>query len=69
MRGIPVHHDELKKPHTVWFTGTAWKWLQLSAKESNTSVGELLESWGREKMDTTPIFPVSEFHPGARTLE
>ncbi|WP_293092937.1 hypothetical protein [Moorena sp. SIOASIH] len=53
MRGVPVHHEELKKPHTVWFTGSAWKWLQLSAKESNTSVGELLENWVREKMDTT----------------
>ncbi|EGJ33861.1 MULTISPECIES: hypothetical protein [Moorena] len=43
MRGVPVHHDELKKPHTVWLTGTTWKWLQLSARESNTSVGELVE--------------------------
>ncbi|NEO96421.1 MAG: hypothetical protein F6K56_42355 [Moorea sp. SIO3G5] len=51
MRGVPVHHDELKKPHTVWLTGAAWKWLQLSAKESNTSVGEFVENWIRSQMN------------------
>ncbi|NEQ11765.1 MAG: hypothetical protein F6K37_39635 [Moorea sp. SIO4E2] len=51
MRGVPVHHDELKKPHTVWLTGTTWRWLQLSAKDSNTSVGEFLEKLVRSEID------------------
>ncbi|WP_293027304.1 MULTISPECIES: hypothetical protein [unclassified Moorena] len=51
-------------------TDTAWKWLQLSAKESGTSVGEFIERWVRSQIeDTTPIFPVSVFHPGDDTLE
>ncbi|NEO01356.1 MAG: hypothetical protein F6K50_39950 [Moorea sp. SIO3I7] len=70
MRGIPVHYDELKKTHSIMLTDTVWKWLQLSAKESGTSVGEYIERWARNQIeDTTPIFPVSVFHPGARTLE
>ncbi|AOX02883.1 hypothetical protein BJP34_28650 [Moorena producens PAL-8-15-08-1] len=70
MRGIPVYYNELKKPHTIMFTDTVWKWLQLSAKDSNTSVGELIERWVRSQIeDTTPIFPVSVFHPGDETLE
>ena len=70
MRGVPVLYDELKKPHTIMFTDSVWKWLQLSAKESGTSVGEFIERWARNQIeDTTPIFPVSLFHPGDETLE
>uniref|UniRef100_A0A1D9GBP1 Uncharacterized protein n=1 Tax=Moorena producens (strain JHB) TaxID=1454205 RepID=A0A1D9GBP1_MOOP1 len=43
MRGVPVDHEELKKPHTIWLTGTTWKGFQLSAKDSSTSVVELVE--------------------------
>ncbi|WP_293080415.1 hypothetical protein [Moorena sp. SIO3H5] len=50
------------------FTDSVWKWLQLSAKDSNTSVGEFIERWARSQIeDTTPIFPVSVFHPGDET--
>ncbi|NEO03280.1 MAG: hypothetical protein F6K50_50610 [Moorea sp. SIO3I7] len=51
MRGIPVYYDELKKQHGVFLTDTAWKWLQLSAKDSGTSVGEFLERWIRSEID------------------
>ncbi len=69
MRGIPVYYNELKKTHTIMFTDTVWKWLQLSAKDSNTSVGEFIERWVRSQIeDTTPIFPVSVFHPGDARL-
>ncbi len=68
MRGIPVHYDELKKTHGIMLTDTVWRWLQLSAKESGTSVGEFIERWVISKIeDTTPIFPVSVFHPGDET--
>ncbi|WP_293113293.1 hypothetical protein [Moorena sp. SIO4G3] len=70
MRGIPVLHDELKKPHNIMLTGSSWKWLQLSAKEAGISAGEYVERWIRSQIkDTTPIFPVSVFHPGDETLE
>ncbi|NEO36666.1 MAG: hypothetical protein F6J90_10160 [Moorea sp. SIOASIH] len=70
LRGVPVHYNELKKTHGIMLTDTAWKWLQLSAKESGTSVGEFIERWVRSQIeDTTPIFPVSVFHPGDDTLE
>ncbi|EGJ33682.1 MULTISPECIES: hypothetical protein [Moorena] len=51
MRGIPVYYDELKKQHGVFLTDTAWKWLQLSAKDSGSSVGEFLERWIRSEID------------------
>ncbi|NEO44288.1 MAG: hypothetical protein F6K55_09200 [Moorea sp. SIO4A3] len=70
MRGIPVHYDELKKTNGIMLTDTVWEWLQLSAKDSGTSVGEYIERWVRSQMeDTTPIFPVSVFHTGDETLE
>jgi len=50
MRGIPVYYDELKKQHGILLTDTAWKWLQLSAKDSGTSVGEFLERWIRSQI-------------------
>ncbi|WP_229424175.1 hypothetical protein [Moorena producens] len=51
-------------------TGSSWKWLQLSAKEAGISAGEYVERWIRSQIkDTTPIFPVSVFHPGDETLE
>lgn len=53
MRGIPVHYNELKKQHGIFLTDTAWKWLQLSAKDSGTSVGEFLERWIRSEIDKT----------------
>ncbi|OLT63060.1 hypothetical protein BJP37_02050 [Moorena bouillonii PNG] len=53
MRGIPVYYDEIKKPHTIMFTDTVWKWLQLSAKDSNTSAGELIERWVRSQIEDT----------------
>ncbi|AOX02534.1 hypothetical protein BJP34_26585 [Moorena producens PAL-8-15-08-1] len=51
MRGVPVHYDEIKKPHTVMLTDTAWKELRISAKESGISVGELIERWARSQID------------------
>ncbi|NEO96740.1 MAG: hypothetical protein F6K56_44200 [Moorea sp. SIO3G5] len=51
MRGVPVHYDELKKTHTIMLTDTVWKWLQASAKESETSVGEFIERWARSQFD------------------
>ncbi|NEO50935.1 MAG: hypothetical protein F6K55_45420 [Moorea sp. SIO4A3] len=51
MRGIPVHYDELKKQHGIFLTDTAWRWLQLSAKDSETSVGEFLERWIRSEIN------------------
>ncbi|NER86831.1 hypothetical protein [Moorena sp. SIO3A2] len=53
MKGVPVYYDELKKPHTIMFTDSVWKWLQLSAKDSNTSVGEFLERWVRSQIEDT----------------
>ncbi|WP_229414676.1 MULTISPECIES: hypothetical protein [Moorena] len=53
MRGVPVYYDELKKPHTIMFTDSVWKWLQLSAKDSNTSVGEFIERWARSQIEDT----------------
>ncbi|NEO96521.1 MAG: hypothetical protein F6K56_42960 [Moorea sp. SIO3G5] len=53
MRGIPVHYDELKKQHGIWLTDTAWKWLQLSAKDSGKSIGEFLEDWIRSEIGKT----------------
>ncbi|NEO42473.1 MAG: hypothetical protein F6J90_41610 [Moorea sp. SIOASIH] len=51
MRGVPVHYDELKKPHTIMLTDSVWRWLQISAKESGVSVGEFIERWGRSQFD------------------
>ncbi|NEO92722.1 MAG: hypothetical protein F6K56_21770 [Moorea sp. SIO3G5] len=53
MRGVPVYYDELKKPHTIMLTDSVWKWLQLSAKDSNTSAGELIERWARTQIEDT----------------
>ncbi|NEO79931.1 MAG: hypothetical protein F6J99_28330 [Moorea sp. SIO4G3] len=53
MRGIPVHYNELKKTHGIMLTDTVWKWLQLSAKESGTSVGEFIERWVRRQIEDT----------------
>ncbi|WP_424094522.1 hypothetical protein [Moorena producens] len=53
MKGIPVLYDELKKPHNIMLTGTAWKWLQLSAKEAGVSVGEYVEQWIRNQIEDT----------------
>ncbi|NEQ86011.1 MAG: hypothetical protein F6K26_39780 [Moorea sp. SIO2I5] len=53
MKGIPVYYDELKKPHTIMFTDSVWKWLQLSAKDSDTSVGEFIERWARDQIEDT----------------
>ncbi|NEO41279.1 MAG: hypothetical protein F6J90_35120 [Moorea sp. SIOASIH] len=53
MRGVLGYHDELKKRHGVWLTDTAWKWLQLSAKDSGTTVGEFLENWITEEINNT----------------
>ncbi|AOX02421.1 hypothetical protein BJP34_25920 [Moorena producens PAL-8-15-08-1] len=53
MRGVPVYYDELKKQHGILLTDTAWKWLQLSAKESGISIGEFLERWIRSEIDKT----------------
>ncbi|WP_083305639.1 hypothetical protein [Moorena producens] len=53
MKGIPVLHDELKKPHNIMLTGTSWKWLQLSAKEAGVSVGEFVERWIKSQIKDT----------------
>ncbi|AOY80438.2 MULTISPECIES: hypothetical protein [Moorena] len=52
MRGAPAHYDELKRKHGIWLTDTTWKWLQLSAEEAGTSVGEYIESWARKQIDS-----------------
>ncbi|NEO68824.1 hypothetical protein [Moorena sp. SIO3H5] len=59
MKGIPVLHDELKKPHNIMLTGTSWKWLQLSAKEAGVSVGEFVERWIKSQIkDTSGALPL-----------
>ncbi|MFB2979384.1 hypothetical protein [Microseira sp. BLCC-F43] len=48
MRNQPVFHEEVKQPHRIMLTPTAWKKLQKVAKNRNTSVSEVIEIMSRE---------------------
>ena len=43
MRGIPVHHNQVKSKHTIWLTPDAWNKAKQLAKIRKTSVSELIE--------------------------
>lgn len=48
VRNQPVFYEEIKEPHRIMLTSTAWKILQGIAKVQNTSVSEVIESLARK---------------------
>ncbi|NMG10175.1 hypothetical protein DP117_26175 [Brasilonema sp. UFV-L1] len=46
-RNQPVFYEEIKKPHRIMLTPTAWKILQDMAASHNTSVSEIIELLAR----------------------
>jgi hypothetical protein len=47
MKGVPVHHDELKTKRTINLTDTAWAILRLKSTEAKISISEYIETWAR----------------------
>ena len=49
MKGVPVHHDELKAKRTINLTDTAWAKVKAMALEQDISASEVIERWARAK--------------------
>jgi hypothetical protein len=47
MKGVPVHHDELKTKRTINLTDTAWSILKTKSIENGLSISEYIETWAR----------------------
>jgi hypothetical protein len=47
MKGVPVHHDELKAKRTINLTDTAWAKVKAMGLEQNISASEVIERWAR----------------------
>ncbi len=48
VRNQPVFHEEIKQPHRIMLTPTAWEKLRDIAKSKGTSVSEIIEQWARK---------------------
>jgi predicted DNA-binding protein (UPF0251 family) len=51
LKGIPLYYDELKRPHAVDLTDTAWTAFTQAAAELGVSRSQVLEELGRKGVE------------------